>query len=66
MFAGQEELTQEKHPSGAPLKGRLLALPTYNRLDWEGLPAGNTLAYHKNSQHTSVKSFITLAPGELR
>jgi hypothetical protein len=34
--------THVKHLSGAPLKGRLLALPTNNRLGWKGLPGENT------------------------
>ncbi len=33
------------------------------RLSWKGLPGTNALAYYKNSQITSVKSFITLGPG---
>jgi len=50
--------------SVAPLYGRLLALPIDTRLGWKGLPGTNTLAYYGNSQLTSVKSFITLAPGQ--
>jgi len=37
-----------KHPSGAPLSGRLLASPTNSRLGWKGLAGTNTLAYYKN------------------
>ncbi len=37
-----------KHLSGAPLKGWLLALPTNNRLGWNGLPGAKTLAYYEN------------------
>ncbi len=33
------------------------------RLGWKGLPGTNTLAYYKNQQTTSVKSFIVKAPG---
>jgi hypothetical protein len=29
-------------------EGRLLALPTNNRIDWKELPAINTLAYYEN------------------
>jgi hypothetical protein len=51
-----------KHFSGAPLYGRLLALPTNIRLGWKGLPETNALAYYEKAQLTAVKSFITLAP----
>jgi len=44
LLVGQE-LTQVKHLSGAPLEGRLLALPTNNRLGWKDLPGANTLAH---------------------
>ncbi len=50
-----------KHLSGAPLNGKLLALPTNIRLDWKGLPFANAIAYYENSLLTAVKSFITLA-----
>jgi hypothetical protein len=36
-----------KHLSGAPIQGRLLAVPTNIRLSWNCLPGTNTLAYHK-------------------
>jgi hypothetical protein len=29
--------------------GRLLALPTNNRIGWKGLQGENTLAYYENS-----------------
>jgi hypothetical protein len=48
---------------GAPLQGRLLALPTNIRLGWKGLPGTNALAYFENSELTAVRSFKTLAPG---
>ncbi len=41
--------TLVKHLSGAPLLGRLLALPTNTRRGWLGLPETNTLAYYRNS-----------------
>jgi hypothetical protein len=40
------ELTQVKHPSGAPLLGRLLALPTNIGLGGKRLKRTNTLAYN--------------------
>ncbi len=49
--------------STAPLLGRLLALSTNIRLDWEGLPGTNTPAYYKNSLVKDVKSFITWYQG---
>ncbi len=51
-----------KHFSGAPLYGRLQALPTNIRLGWKGLPETNALAYYEKAQLTAVKCFITLAP----
>ncbi len=45
-------------PLGAPLKGRLLALPTNIGVGLKGLPRTNTLAYYV----TAVKSLKTLAP----
>ncbi len=52
-----------KHPSSAPLYGRLLALPTNIRLGWKGLPGKNALAYYEKSKLTAIKSFIILATG---
>jgi hypothetical protein len=44
MFAGKVGA----YPSeGAPLLGRILALPTNIRLGWKGLPGTNALAYSK-------------------
>ncbi len=43
-----QEPTQVKHLSGAPLQGRLLALPTSNRLGWKSLPGTNIIAYYEN------------------
>ncbi len=43
--------------------GRHLALFEIIKLDWEGLPGTNTLAYYKNSKITFVKSFLTLGQG---
>jgi hypothetical protein len=54
--------TRVKHLSGAPLQGMLLALPANIRLGWKYLPGANILAYYKNPQITTVKSFIGLAP----
>jgi hypothetical protein len=48
-----------KDLSIVPLKSRLLALPSSIRLGREGLPMTNTLAYYKNLNITSVKTFIT-------
>jgi hypothetical protein len=44
MFVGQA-----RSLLGAPLKGRLLALATDIRLDWEYLPREKTLAYLEHS-----------------
>jgi hypothetical protein len=52
-----------KHLSDAPLKGRLLALPTNIRQGWKGLLGIYALAYYEKSSLTAVKSFITLATG---
>jgi hypothetical protein len=41
--------TQVKHISGAPPKGKLVALPTNIRLGWKSLPGSNNLAYYENS-----------------
>ncbi len=41
-------LTPVKHLSGAPFKGRLMALPTYIRLYYNGLQGTNTPAYSKH------------------
>jgi hypothetical protein len=35
-----------KYLSGAPLEGRLLALPTNIRLGWKSMPGTNALAYY--------------------
>ncbi len=55
------EPNKVKHLSGAPLKGRLLALSTNIRLGWKGLTETNTPAYYENLLITAVKSFIVQA-----
>jgi len=48
-----------KHLSGAPLRGRLLALPANNRLGWKCLPGANALAYYENPVlGPSVETFL--------
>ncbi len=54
-----------KQLSDAPLKGRLLALPTNIRLGWKGLPEINALAYYEKSSLTAVKSYIGLRSTEM-
>jgi hypothetical protein len=49
--------------SGAPLYGRLLAVPTNIRLGWKDLSGTNTLAYCEKEQLTTVKSFVVEASG---
>jgi hypothetical protein len=49
--------------TGAPLLGKLLALPKNIRLGWKGLSGTNTLAYYKHLYITGFKSFVTLTPG---
>jgi hypothetical protein len=46
--------------SGAPLEGRLLALPTNIRLGWKGLPG--TLAYFKKICKLQTKKFYNIGP----
>jgi hypothetical protein len=58
VFPGEAEAYPN---SGAPLKGRLLALPTNNRLGWKGLSGANNLTHYKNSQLTDIKKLITCA-----
>jgi hypothetical protein len=48
--------------SGAPLKGRLVALLTNVRQGWKSLQETNTLAYYENPKIADLKSFLTLAP----
>jgi hypothetical protein len=48
--------------SGAPLKGRALALTKNIRLGWKGLPGAYTLAYYENPLNTSIKNYST-GPG---
>jgi hypothetical protein len=57
MFLGKAV----KHLSGAPLWGRLLALPSKFRLGWKGLLGTKNLAYYGISLITTVKSFIRLS-----
>jgi hypothetical protein len=47
----------------APLKGRLLALPSNTRLWWKGLKLKNTLAYYDMEFIAAVKGFKVLSPG---
>jgi hypothetical protein len=63
MFAGKAGTYPSDHLSGAPLLGRLLALPTNIRLGWKGLPVENALAYITNIRKLRTKkSFTTLGP----
>jgi hypothetical protein len=55
----KQEPTHVKHLSGAPFKGRLLALSTNNRLGFKGLPGSNTLAYYENYGR---KKFYNVGP----
>ena len=48
VFGGKPGAYPMTHLSGAHLLGRLLALPTNNRLGWKGLPGANTITYYKN------------------
>ncbi len=48
---------------GLHCSGRLLALPTNIRLEWNLMAATNTLAYYEMAKITAVKSFIVQAPG---
>ncbi len=47
--------TRLKHLSGAPLQGRLLALPTNTRLCWIGLPGINTSLLRKSVNYGRIK-----------
>jgi hypothetical protein len=49
--------------SSDPFLGRLLALPTYIRLDWKGLQLTNAVAHYEKSLHAAVKSLVTLTTG---
>jgi hypothetical protein len=49
-----------KHLSGAPLKGRLLALPTNNVLGWKGLQGANALAYSRKFVTYGRKKFYNI------
>jgi len=51
-----------KYLSDAPILGKLLALHANIRLGWKWFPGTNSLAYFENSDITTVKFFITLAP----
>ncbi len=50
-----------KNLSGAPLLGRLLALPTNTRIGLKGLSGTNTLAYYGNPYITTVKILLDSA-----
>jgi hypothetical protein len=49
------------YKAGAFVPGKLFQ-SNVNGLGWKSLPETNALAYHKNSQITTVKSFKTLVP----
>jgi hypothetical protein len=53
----------QRHLSGAPIQGRLLASPPNIILGCKGFPGTNALAYYENPYITTVKSFIVQAPG---
>ncbi len=60
MFASEAGVW---HLSGAPLLGRLQALPDNIRPGWKGLRGTNALAYYKHLLITAVKSFTILSSG---
>jgi hypothetical protein len=61
VFVGKaKSLPERGNLSRASLKGMPLALPTNIKLGKKGLPGTNTIAYYKNPQITTVKSFIGL------
>ncbi len=49
-----------KHLSDAPLKGRLLTLPTNIRQGCEGLPGTNALTYYKKIINYDCKKFYNI------
>jgi hypothetical protein len=49
-----------KYLSGAPLYGRLEALPTYIRHGWKGLPGTYSLVYYKKIVNYSRKKFYDI------
>ncbi len=55
------------HLSDTQIYKNILVSPTnIIRFSWKGLPETNTLAYYENWQITAEKSFMTLAPGNLK
>ncbi len=64
-FVGKARTSTLKCLSGAPLKSRLLVLPTNIRLGSEGTPRANIGADYENLQITVVKGFIKLAEGAI-
>jgi hypothetical protein len=52
IFASKANSAQGEHNSGAPLKGKLLALPANVRLGRKGLPGTNDVAYFDSSSVT--------------
>jgi hypothetical protein len=61
MFVSKAGPTKVKDLSGAPLCGRLPALPANIIIRWKDLPGTNTLAYYEYSYNTAVKSYLTLS-----
>jgi hypothetical protein len=56
------ESTKVKNLTGAPLCGRLLALPVCGERGWKSLPGTNTLPYYENirlwKKHVSVTKAV--------
>jgi hypothetical protein len=52
-----------KHPSGAPLRGRLLAIPAKIRLGWKYLSGTNNLACCEHLKIAVIKNLMKLDPG---
>jgi hypothetical protein len=57
----KQELALLKTLPDAPLHGRLLALPTNNRLDWKGFP-GQTFELITKIYKLRAKKFYNIAP----
>ncbi len=59
MFPGKADPYSSEYLSGAPLLGKLLALPTNIRLGWKGLPGTKTSSLRKPVNYDLKKFYST-------
>jgi hypothetical protein len=62
MFLGKAGAYLSEAPFSCSTLGYATTSPANNKLGWNGWPGTNALAYYKNLELMTVKSFTTIGP----